>query len=509
MYFSNTIMVAGVLAPLVSAHGGAPIPNVFGLGNVRDLKARDLLSNLKARTAAAYQLDTAETHVLEKRRDAEGRCGGVYGSCAAGECCSEAGWCGTTSDDCYSPGCQFKYGPGCYENRTPAGASTSTVARPKVGNIPYGGAGIYSCNNPGTIAITYDDGPFTAYTAHILDTFASYGGKATFFITGANIGKGQIDTTPEFTSVIRRAYNEGHQIASHTWTHLDLSAITSAQRKEQMYKNEMALRNILGFFPTYMRPPYSSCTAASGCEADMAALGYHVTYFDVDTDDYNQATPSNIQNSKNWFNGNITAGGATPANNDWLAIGHDIHEQTAYNLTDYMLSRLTQLGYRAVTVGECLNDPVANWYRGSTPGTVTTSRPTTQTPTSTSTAPPSTATKISTDAKCGSNGAGATCLGSIFGNCCSSAGWCGSTSIYCGTGCQPGFGTCGGTGTITSSAATPTGTKTVSPDGMCAGTNQYTCQGSVFGNCCSQYGWCGSTTGHCGTGCQAAFGTCS
>ena len=56
-------------------------------------------------------------------------------------------------------------------------------------------------------------------------------------------------------------FNEGHQIASHTWSHADLCAITSAQRKDEIYKLEMAVRNVVGVIPTYMRPPYSSCTA--------------------------------------------------------------------------------------------------------------------------------------------------------------------------------------------------------------------------------------------------------
>ena len=95
----------------------------------------------------------------------------------------------------------------------------------------------------------------------------------------------------------RRIYSSGHQVASHTWSHPDLCNITSAQRKNEMYKNEMALRNILGVIPTYMRPPYSSCTAGKsshiqqltssisdhrlecGCEADLLELGYHITYF--------------------------------------------------------------------------------------------------------------------------------------------------------------------------------------------------------------------------------------
>lgn len=288
--------------------------------------------------------------------------------------------CGTDPDYCYSPGCNYQYGPGCAENKTPAGTNTSSVARTKLGSIAYGGAGIYNCVKPGTVAITYDDGPLKNYTAHVLDVFKSYNGKATFFITGNNINKGQIDTTEEYSSVIKRMHSEGHQIASHTWTHLDLSAVSAVDRKNQMWKNEMALRNILGFFPTYMRPPYSSCTAESSCESDMANLGYHVTYFDVDTDDYNQDTPNEIQNSKNWFKGNITASGAKPASAEWLAIGHDIHEQTAYNLTEYMLSTLTQLGYKAVTVGECLGDPVANWYRQSAGSTnPTTVRPLSET----------------------------------------------------------------------------------------------------------------------------------
>lgn len=165
----------------------------------------------------------------------------------------------------------------------PAGGSTKNIARPQLGSIPYGGNGVYHCSVPGTVAITYDDGPYL-YTQGVLDMFAQYGYKATFFVTGNNNGKGPIDTTANWTTVIQNMIAAGHQVASHTWSHQDLSAITQAQRYEQMIKNEMAFANIMGKFPTYMRPPYSSCTAASGCEADLAALGYVVSYFDLDTD---------------------------------------------------------------------------------------------------------------------------------------------------------------------------------------------------------------------------------
>ncbi|KAK3391301.1 carbohydrate-binding module family 18 protein [Podospora didyma] len=57
-------------------------------------------------------------------------------------------------------------------------------------------------------------------------------------------------------------------------------------------------------------------------------------------------------------------------------------------------------------------------------------------PAATSTGP----LKISTDGTCG---AGVTCAGSSFGACCSEHGFCGSTTDYCGAGCQAGLGSCG------------------------------------------------------------------
>lgn len=298
MHFSNLALTSLALVPsLIEAHGdGIPgAPRVFGRRSPLNAarKARAGTSNSQPAISGAHDKRQASTNT-------DGQCGPGFGSCAAGYCCSGAGrslqdpslefkantfpgWCGQGSEYCAAPGCLFDYGPACDDNTIPAGTSTSTVARPHLGNVLYGGAGIYDCTEAGTIAITYDDGPYI-YTEHVLDVLKSYSAKATFFITGNNNGKGEIDNAAyPWAATIQRAYDEGHQIASHTWTHPHLSNLTSAQRKQNMYSNEMALRNILGFFPTYMRPPYSDCTEESGCAGDMADLGYHVTYFDVDT----------------------------------------------------------------------------------------------------------------------------------------------------------------------------------------------------------------------------------
>ncbi|KAF7853632.1 hypothetical protein EAF04_010623 [Stromatinia cepivora] len=118
---------------------------------------------------------------------------------------------------------------------------------------------------------------------------------------------------------------------------------------------------------------------------------------------------------------------------------------------------------------------------------------------------------ISPNGLCGADNTNYTCEGSAFGDCCSEYGNCGSTSDFCGVGCQSLFGSCS-TASVTISTTTNTATAaasstvTLTPDGSCGGDNEYTC-GSP--NCCSENGYCGSTSDFCGIGCQSAFGICS
>jgi hypothetical protein len=242
----------------------------------------------------------------------------------------------------------------------------------------------------------------------------------------------------------------------------------------------MAIRNIIGVIPTYMRPPYSECSTT--CSSLLKTLGYHATYFDLDTEDYLNDDPDLIQNSKNDFDNAIADYGYNDGAN-YLVIEHDIHQETVYSLTEYILQKMANEGFgTSVTVGECLNDPVENWYRAAgdpivdcfdgavkkntlaapsdTPRqTITmpvpTGRPsvigpsgtdapitTRATTPPTSVSPPLPTISLGAVSRDGSCGPGLTCQGSAFGDCCSSHGWCGSTSDYCGSGCQVGFGVC-------------------------------------------------------------------
>lgn len=105
-----------------------------------------------------------------------------------------------------------------------AGTGAKPAARPQVAaaaavpsaaaagsSIPIGTI-INSCTVPGTVALTFDDGPYI-YTAQVLDTLKSNNVRATFFVNGDNWAN---ILNADDQALVHRMIAEGHQIGSHT-----------------------------------------------------------------------------------------------------------------------------------------------------------------------------------------------------------------------------------------------------------------------------------------------------
>lgn len=250
-----------------------------------------------AGTAAGYSAQLPPRHLsikapeIVKRVESGGACGPGVGVCDEGFCCSAGvrlpwtlsafrdtdacrqGVCGVGGQYCSSPGCQLSYGPACHGNIVPKGADTTNTPRPHFGDVPYG-IDLRSCSVPGTMAITFDDGPYH-YTNELLDLLSKLGARVTFFVTGMNGAKGPInEPSTGQPDTLRRMIAEGHQIAAHSWSHEDMESITPEQKHDQIVKNEIALADIFGFFPTYYRPPYTGCGV--DCIGELGGYGYHV-----------------------------------------------------------------------------------------------------------------------------------------------------------------------------------------------------------------------------------------
>src|SRR6202034_970527 len=99
------------------------------------------------------------------------------------------------------------------------------------------------------VALTFDDGPDPDWTPKILDVLKRENAPATFFLIGIQ--------TDKFSGVAKRIYNEGHAIGNHTFTHPDVSNISSTYMKVELNLTERLFASLMGVRVTLLRPPYA------------------------------------------------------------------------------------------------------------------------------------------------------------------------------------------------------------------------------------------------------------
>lgn len=98
---------------------------------------------------------------------------------------------------------------------------------------------IYQAKEEKEVYLTFDDGPSSTVTPFILDVLKENNIKATFFVLGS-----RAELYPE---LIKRAYDEGHYIANHGYSHVYKSIYSSKDEVLNEYnKTEQAIKNALG-----------------------------------------------------------------------------------------------------------------------------------------------------------------------------------------------------------------------------------------------------------------------
>ncbi|KAF9964752.1 chitin deacetylase [Mortierella alpina] len=212
---------------------------------------------------------------------------------------------------------------------------------------------IMTCSKPGMVAITFDDGPYE-YTNALLNILKAKKVKATFFLNGHNNGE-----IKNYKAVVKRAYDQGHQIASHTWSHTDLATLnTESEILSEMTKLDSAIKGIIGVRPTYMRPPYGSRNEF--VKAVLIKAGYKIVLWDQDTNDWQH--PTEVEKSLAVYKAVLGRKGEIKKNGH-IFLQHDIHEKTALELAPKAIDYALKKGFKVVTVGECLGQSKSKWYR--------------------------------------------------------------------------------------------------------------------------------------------------
>jgi cellulose synthase/poly-beta-1,6-N-acetylglucosamine synthase-like glycosyltransferase/peptidoglycan/xylan/chitin deacetylase (PgdA/CDA1 family) len=147
---------------------------------------------------------------------------------------------------------------------------------------------------PGTVAISFDDGPDPTWTPKILDILKQKGVHATFMMIG--------EQAQDNVSLMKRVLAEGHEIGNHTWTHPDISEISPEQVKLQLNLTERLFGSKLGVKPLFFRPPYDIDEEPDTNDQAAPAyliqkMGYTIVGNKIDTHDWDaraQMTPQSI-----------------------------------------------------------------------------------------------------------------------------------------------------------------------------------------------------------------------
>lgn len=104
------------------------------------------------------------------------------------------------------------------------------------------------------VYLTFDDGP-SANTQKILEILDRYNAKATFFVTGTN---------QNYNYLIKEAYDKGHTIGLHTYSHDYKTVYSSVDAYfDDLTKVGNMVKDLIGFTPKYIRFPGGSSNTIS------------------------------------------------------------------------------------------------------------------------------------------------------------------------------------------------------------------------------------------------------
>ena len=182
------------------------------------------------------------------------------------------------------------------------------------------------------IALTFDDGP-SKHTERLLDIFAQYGGKGTFFVVGNVIEKRE--------ETLNRMVAEGHEIGGHSWDHRQLTKLSSADMTDEIMNTRAKIYSLTGIDTTIMRPPYGSYNDET--KRICAENGIVIINWSLDTLDWKYRDADKVYDAI-----------MSEVKDGDIILCHDLHGTTV-DAMERVIPDLIAQGYQLVTVSELLS----------------------------------------------------------------------------------------------------------------------------------------------------------
>lgn len=199
------------------------------------------------------------------------------------------------------------------------------------------------------VALTFDDGPNPLYTQSILSELKKYDAHSTFFLVGK--------MARLYPDLVLQILADGHELGNHSYTHPNLTKLTSDQIIAEVLRNRSVLKDITGKQTYLFRPP--------GGDIDqhvidqIRALDYNIIYWSINTGDYRKHPP---QEQAQMIADRVKDGS--------IILMHDGVIDGTLNILPTVLDELNKRGFTFVTVSELMSTkalPGATTETGATP----------------------------------------------------------------------------------------------------------------------------------------------
>jgi cellulose synthase/poly-beta-1,6-N-acetylglucosamine synthase-like glycosyltransferase/peptidoglycan/xylan/chitin deacetylase (PgdA/CDA1 family)/spore germination protein YaaH len=193
---------------------------------------------------------------------------------------------------------------------------------------------------PNMVALTFDDGPDSRWTAQILDILKAKGVPATFFIVGENALTER--------GLLNRMLAEGHEIGSHTYTHPNLATTGRTQTLFELNATQRLFQAFTGRTLKFFRAPYFGDAEPTTADEIKPALeaqqrGYISVGLHVDAEDWQRPGVPAIVN-------NVVTGVLSKSGN--IVLLHDSGGERSQTIAALpaIIDRLRAAGYKFVPV---------------------------------------------------------------------------------------------------------------------------------------------------------------
>jgi peptidoglycan/xylan/chitin deacetylase (PgdA/CDA1 family) len=188
--------------------------------------------------------------------------------------------------------------------------------------------------NDHEVVLTFDDGPIPPYSNVILDTLASQCVKATYFLVG--------EMAQAYPAIVRRIYNAGHTIGTHSQNHPYAFQRLSIQSAEQQVDRgiasvDTALGEPKALSPFFRIPGLGRTSALENYLASKSLVTWSA---DVVADDWKHIGAKEIVRR---------AMRRLEEKGHGILLLHDIHPATVLALP-ILLKELKERGYHVVQV---------------------------------------------------------------------------------------------------------------------------------------------------------------